>query len=111
MLIVWNRSNSDMIAIGEKLKTILNLDDGVQPSYKYFRAAVQDGSSFRHATTYAYAATGVPPPLGYGLPAPSEPAGTSLFGGPPPPTVASVAAAQATGATSPTALAVASGST
>jgi len=57
---VWNRDNTvkeTHMKIGEKLKSILNLDHSTQVEYKPFRMAIQDGSSFRNAKPYFYAAT------------------------------------------------------
>jgi len=59
LLSVWNRDNSKpdvRFHIGERLKEILNLDESTQVEYKYFRNAIRDGSSFRNAKPYVYAA-------------------------------------------------------
>jgi len=59
---VWNRDNTDndrRFKIGEKLKDILNLDESTQIAYKPFQSAIKDGSSYRNARQYVYAASSV----------------------------------------------------
>jgi len=60
---VWNRDNSEnaerRFKIGEKLKDILNLDESTQIAYKPFQSAIKDGSSYRNARQYVYAASSV----------------------------------------------------
>ena len=57
---VWNRDNVDKptasIHVGEKLKTILNLDVSTQLEYKQFFEALKDGSTHRNAMTFAFVA-------------------------------------------------------
>jgi translation initiation factor 4E len=63
MLSVWNKDNSNpniRFRIGEKLKEILNLDQSTQIEYKYFSHSLRDGSTFRNAKAYVYAATHTP---------------------------------------------------
>lgn len=63
MLSVWNVDNTNpqvRFNIGERLREILNLDETTQVEYKPFKAAMKDGSSFRNAKTYVYAAI-IPP--------------------------------------------------
>jgi len=70
-LSVWNRDNSlseIRFNIGEKLKEILNLDESTLVEYKFFKSAIRDGSGFRNAKPYVYAAQGayvhgMPPPV------------------------------------------------
>lgn len=60
LLSVWNSDNQRnpdvRFNIGEKLKEILNLDESTQVEYKHFSSAMRDGSSFRNAKPYVYAA-------------------------------------------------------
>lgn len=59
LLSVWNSDNSNpevRFNIGDKLREILNLDESTQVEYKYFKSAIRDGSSFRNAKPYVYAA-------------------------------------------------------
>jgi len=60
---VWNRDNTEnaerRFKIGEKLKDILNLDESTQIAYKPFQSAIKDGSSYRNARQYVYAASSV----------------------------------------------------
>ena len=60
VLSVWNRANDPgqevRFRIGDKLRKILNLDPSTAVEYKHFSRALQDGSSFRNAKTYVYAA-------------------------------------------------------
>jgi len=60
LLSVWNGDNSKnpevRFNIGEKLRDILNLDESTQVEYKHFKTAMRDGSSFRNAKPYVYAA-------------------------------------------------------
>ena len=56
---VWNRDGHSpeiRIRIGEKLKSLLNLDAKTQLDYKHFSSALKDGSSFRNATTFSFVA-------------------------------------------------------
>jgi translation initiation factor 4E len=59
-LSIWNKNASEgdavRLFIGEKLKEILNLDESTRIEYKYFKLAIQDGSTHRNAKTYVYAA-------------------------------------------------------
>jgi translation initiation factor 4E len=67
LISVWNKDNSNpdvRFNIGEKLRSILNLDESTQVEYKYFRTAIVDGSSFRHAQAYVFAAQ---PPYSAGV--------------------------------------------
>lgn len=61
LLSVWNGDNSKnpevRFKIGEKLRDILNLDESTQVEYKHFKTAMRDGSSFRNAKPYVYAAS------------------------------------------------------
>jgi len=61
LLSVWNQDNVKnpdvRFKIGEKLREILNLDESTQVEYKHFESAMRDGSSFRNAKPYVYAAT------------------------------------------------------
>jgi len=61
LLSVWNKDNVKdpevRFKIGEKLREILNLDESTQVEYKHFKSAIKDGSSFRNAKAYMYAAT------------------------------------------------------
>jgi len=60
LLSIWNYDHSKTevrMAIGEKLREILNLDESTQIEYKPFKAAMKDGSSFRNAKAYVFAAT------------------------------------------------------
>jgi len=52
---VWHKGPEFNASIGEKLKEILNLDESSFVEYKPFKAAVQDGSSFRNAKAFTYA--------------------------------------------------------
>jgi len=64
-LSVWNRDNARTLVrfrIGERLKEILNLDDSTQLEYKHFSSALRDGSTFRNAKPYVYAASMPAPP-------------------------------------------------
>ncbi len=56
VLSVWTRTQTHYLAIGDKLKEILNLDEQTQVDYKTFRNAIRDGSSFRNSTPYVFAA-------------------------------------------------------
>jgi len=63
VLSVWNRDNANInirFRIGERLKEILNLDESTQVEYKYFSHSLRDGSTFRNAKAYVYAATHSP---------------------------------------------------
>lgn len=69
ILSIWNSDNARpdvKFRIGEKLKEILNLDESTQVEYKHFKSAIRDGSSFRNAKAYVYAAQtqygSAPPP-------------------------------------------------
>lgn len=71
LISVWNKDNSNpgvLFNIGEKLREILNLDESTQIEYKSFKSAIKDGSSFRHAQAYVFAAQAYPegeaPPAG-----------------------------------------------
>jgi hypothetical protein len=44
------------LQIGESLKEILNLDQSTKVEYKDFSGAIKDGSTFRNAKAYVYAA-------------------------------------------------------
>jgi len=62
-LSVWNKDNSSpevRFNIGEKLKELLNLDESTLVEYKFFKSAIRDGSGFRNAKPYVYAAQ-IPP--------------------------------------------------
>lgn len=59
LLSVWNSDNTNgdvRFRIGDRLRDILNLDESTQVEYKSFQSAINDGSSFRNAATYVYAA-------------------------------------------------------
>eukprot|EP00823_Brevimastigomonas_motovehiculus_P008453 TRINITY_DN7744_c0_g1_i1.p1 TRINITY_DN7744_c0_g1~~TRINITY_DN7744_c0_g1_i1.p1 ORF type:complete len:303 (+),score=57.48 TRINITY_DN7744_c0_g1_i1:71-910(+) len=59
MLSIWHRDSSKSevrFKIGERLKEILNLDESTQIEYKFFRFALQDGSTYRNAKAFVYAA-------------------------------------------------------
>ena len=59
LLSVWNSDNTNgdvRFRIGDRLRDILNLDESTQVEYKSFQSAISDGSSFRNAATYVYAA-------------------------------------------------------
>jgi translation initiation factor 4E len=61
LLSVWNGDNTNpevRFKIGDKLREILNLDESTQVEYKPFKSAIRDGSSFRNAMPYVYAASG-----------------------------------------------------
>jgi len=62
LLSIWNMDNvknpEAQYQIGEKLREILNLDESTQVEYKYFKASIKDGSTYRNARKYAYAASG-----------------------------------------------------
>lgn len=66
LLSVWNVDNVKnpevRLKIGERLREILNLDESTQVEYKSFKLAIKDGSSFRNAKAYVYAAQGAYPP-------------------------------------------------
>mmetsp|Transcript_2400 Transcript_2400/g.3384 ORF Transcript_2400/g.3384 Transcript_2400/m.3384 type:complete len:264 (-) Transcript_2400:556-1347(-) len=58
LLSVWNADNSNdqvRFLIGEKLKTILGLEENTMIEYKTFKASLQDMSSFRNAKPYVFA--------------------------------------------------------
>ena len=57
-IMVWCRTTENRLSIGEKLKEVLNLDESSTIEYKAFKAAVQDGSSFRNAKAFTYAPAG-----------------------------------------------------
>jgi len=58
LLSIWNKENNPEVrfAIGDKLREILNLDESTQVEYKPFKSAMRDGSSYRNAKAYVYAA-------------------------------------------------------
>jgi len=59
LLSIWNLDNTNpeiRFKIGEKAKEILNLDESTQIEYKSFKTAMKDGSSFRNARPYVFAA-------------------------------------------------------
>lgn len=60
LISVWNADNSinaeTRFKIGESLKEILNLDQSTKVEYKDFSGAIKDGSTFRNAKAYVYAA-------------------------------------------------------
>lgn len=64
LLSVWNADNVKnpevKFRIGEKLREILNLDESTQVEYKQFKVAMKDGSTFRAAKPYVYAAQAQP---------------------------------------------------
>jgi translation initiation factor 4E len=53
---IWNKTNDDAIklAIGQKMKQVLNLDASTLMNYKAFNAALQDGSMFRNTQKYVF---------------------------------------------------------
>jgi len=58
LLSVWNGDNSNdqvRFMTGEKLKTILGLEENTMIEYKTFKASLQDMSSFRNAKPYVFA--------------------------------------------------------
>jgi len=61
-LSIWNRDNLKYpdvrLSLGEKLRTILNLDESTKVEYKPFKAAIREGSTYRNAKPYVYAAQG-----------------------------------------------------
>ena len=60
LLSVWNVDNTNdeiRFMIGEKLKKILDLDSNTLVEYKAHNVSIQDGSTFKNATAYVFAAT------------------------------------------------------
>lgn len=57
-LSVWNKDSNEetFIAIGQKLKNILNLDETTLLDYKNFASAIKDGHQFTNTKGYMYAA-------------------------------------------------------
>eukprot|EP00461_Guttulinopsis_vulgaris_P004706 UN04708 len=59
VLSIWNVDNTNpntRFVIGEKLRTLLNLDATTNVEYKTFKLAIKDKSSFNNAKTYGYLA-------------------------------------------------------
>eukprot|EP00455_Lapot_gusevi_P029847 TRINITY_DN319_c0_g1_i2.p1 TRINITY_DN319_c0_g1~~TRINITY_DN319_c0_g1_i2.p1 ORF type:complete len:266 (+),score=101.54 TRINITY_DN319_c0_g1_i2:86-883(+) len=60
ILSVWNKDNQSKVdvrfKIGEKLKGLLNLDESTLVEYKFFHSSLRDGSTFRNAKPYVFAA-------------------------------------------------------
>lgn len=57
MLSVWHRNNAnDKIFIGEKLKTILNLDKDILVEYKTFKKSLKDKSTYSNTQPFVFAA-------------------------------------------------------
>uniref|UniRef100_A0A6V1NUK3 Uncharacterized protein n=1 Tax=Heterosigma akashiwo TaxID=2829 RepID=A0A6V1NUK3_HETAK len=64
LLSVWNGDNTNndvRFLIGEKLKTILGLEENTMIEYKTFKASLQDMSSYRNAKPYVFAVQNTPP--------------------------------------------------
>jgi len=60
LLLVWNtdsRNERMTVSIGQKLKSILDLEANTVVQYKYAASCVQDHSTFRNATAYVFAAS------------------------------------------------------
>jgi hypothetical protein len=58
---IWNNDNSNpntRFVIGEKLRSLLNLDETTNVEYKTFRSSIKDKSSFKNARGYGYAPQG-----------------------------------------------------
>lgn len=57
-LSVWNKTSDPAIniAIGERIKDLLNLDESTTMHYQECQKAMEYGSSFRHAKAYVFAA-------------------------------------------------------
>lgn len=57
VLSIWNCSNENdqtRFLIGEKIRTLLNLDATTNVEYKTFRHSIIDKSSYKHTVNYAY---------------------------------------------------------
>ena len=55
MISVWNSANSSFSSIGDKLREILGLDPSTIVEYKMHKQSL-DGSTFRNAQAYVFAA-------------------------------------------------------
>ena len=53
---VWNSANSSFSSIGDKLREILGLDPSTIVEYKMHKQSLVDGSTFRNAQAYVFAA-------------------------------------------------------
>ena len=56
MISVWNSANSSFSSIGDKLREILGLDPSTIVEYKMHKQSLVDGSTFRNAQAYVFAA-------------------------------------------------------
>jgi translation initiation factor 4E len=59
LLLVWNtdsRNEKMTVSIGQRLKSILDLEANTVVQYKYAASCVQDHSTFRNATAYVFTA-------------------------------------------------------
>ncbi|KAK8807181.1 hypothetical protein WA158_003940 [Blastocystis sp. Blastoise] len=56
MVSVWNSGNMSFSSIGERLKEILGLDPSTVIEYKMHQQSLIDGSTFRNAQAYVFAA-------------------------------------------------------
>jgi len=81
ILSIWNRNATQkiQIAIGEKLKEILNLDATTKVDYKTFHDSMIDNSTFRNATTYVYAMWNGSMPAGAAVPPQFYPPHAAFF--------------------------------
>ncbi|KAK8823808.1 hypothetical protein WA538_001100 [Blastocystis sp. DL] len=56
MISVWNSANTSFSTIGDKLREILGLDPTTIVEYKLHKQSLVDGSTFRNAQAYVFAA-------------------------------------------------------
>lgn len=56
MISVWNSANTSFSSIGDKLREILGLDPSTIVEYKMHKQSLVDGSTFRNAQAYVFAA-------------------------------------------------------
>ena len=56
MISVWNSANTSFSSIGDKLREILGLDPSTIVEYKMHKQSLVDGSTFRNAQPYVFAA-------------------------------------------------------
>ena len=56
MISVWNSANTSFSTIGDRLREILGLDPTTIVEYKMHKQSLVDGSTFRNAQAYVFAA-------------------------------------------------------
>ena len=56
MISVWNSANTSFSTIGDRLREILGLDPTTIVEYKLHKQSLVDGSTFRNAQAYVFAA-------------------------------------------------------